>query len=240
MNSGTGDPVWRSDSPAERIAIIAALELEAAIPKRFAGNRCPPVYVSGPGSERAFTAARRAISDGASALMSWGLAGGLTESVATGTIVVPDLLVSGAGQWQANAAWRQRLLDALGSRFGLSDGPLYTADRVITTLEDKSRLASSTGSVAVDMESAGVAEAAAEDSIPFVALRVVADGPKDELPDNAAALITPSGRTRYRGLLGFLFSPRRLKLLVALAGRSRDARQQLEAVMRELVQTDDR
>jgi len=125
-------------------------------------------------------------------------------------------------------------VQALSGQFALNDGPLYSADRVVTTLVEKSRLATSSGAAAVDMESASVAEAAAEHSLPFVALRVIADGPNDALPDNVEALITPNGRTRLRGLLGFIGSVERLRLLKRLAVNSSHARRQLESVIRQL------
>jgi len=107
------------------------------------------------------------------------------------------------------------------------EGRLFSADDVVATPDAKAELARRTGAAAVDMESASVAAAAADAGLPCIAFRVVADGPDDTLPDNVASLVGPDGRTRLRGLAGFLVSPRRMRLLLRLAVRSRDARTEL-------------
>jgi len=234
MDSGTGDPVWRSDSPALRIAVIAALELEAKIPRAVVRNNPPAIYVSGPGRDRAFQTAQRAIADGATGLISFGLAGGLSPQAVTGAVVLPAMLASDAGEWHADKAWRNRLAAVLARNFELIDGPLFSAERVLATPNGKAALAARSGAAAVDMESAAVAQAAAEAGIPFIALRVIADGPDDELPAEVESLVTPDGQTCYRALFSFLASPRRLRLLISLAGKSRVARNKLKRVMHHL------
>jgi adenosylhomocysteine nucleosidase len=235
MNSGTGDPVWRSDSPASRIAIITALEIEAKVPRLMAGEHRPVIYVSGPGQERALAMAELAIARGAEALIAFGLAGGLGVAARTGSVIVPTELLSDNGRWQSDAPWRKRLVDALDNRFAVIEAPLFSANQVVTTAEAKAALASRSGALAVDMESAAVAQAAAEAGKPFVAIRVIADGPGDELPDMAADLVTDDGGTRYRGLLGCLTSLRRLHLLFGLARNSQQARRELKALAGYLV-----
>lgn len=234
MDSSTGDPVWRSDSPAKRIAIIAALELEAKIPISICGVRCPAVYVSGPGRERARIMAERAIADGAEAIVSWGLAGGLSDTVRTGSVLLPRSVISADGEWPSDSAWRKRLARVLADRFSPVQQQLFSAERVLTTQQQKSTAANQSGASAVDMESAAIARVASERGIAFVVLRVIADGLRDELPDNVEALVTADGRTRFRGLLGIVTSPRRIRLLLGLARHSRAARRKLAAVMREL------
>ena len=91
MAPATGDPVWRADVPREQLAVIVALELEAAILRRAHRLAAPPVFVSGPGLERARAAAERAIAAGARALIGWGLAGGLSETAVTGSVLLPRL-----------------------------------------------------------------------------------------------------------------------------------------------------
>ena len=235
MESGTGDPVWCSGFAASRLALIAALELEAKIATAAGGGAV--VYTSGPGRDRSLAATNTAIANGAAALISWGLAGGLSGEVDTGTVVLPASIVNGSGEWRTDAAWRQRLEDALGSRFPITDRPLYTADDVVTTPKAKAKLASRTGAVAVDMESSGLAQAAADAGRPFVVLRVVADGPGDALPEGVASLVTVDGRTNYRRLVDFAVSPRRFRLLLRLAVNSSRARAVLKQVVGVLLQS---
>jgi adenosylhomocysteine nucleosidase len=235
MIRSTGDPVWRCDSPAARIAIIAALDLEAEIPRSV--GQGAPVYVSGPGRERAHETACRAISTGARALIAFGLAGGLSRDAGTASVVLPQTIASDEGVWTADAPWRLRLAQLLRSDFRLIEGRLFSADDVVATPEAKAELARRAGAAVVDMESAAIAAAAAAAGLPCIAFRVVADGPDDTLPDNVASLVGPDGKTRLRGMTGFLMSPRRMRLLLRLAARSRDARSELRRATQFLVRS---
>jgi adenosylhomocysteine nucleosidase len=233
MELDTGDPVWRSDSPDSRVAVIAALELEAQILRRVWPSGCPRIHVSGPGVERAARAAMEALEAGAERLMSWGLAGGVLPAAVTGSVILPERLQSDDGEWLPDPAWRDRIANVIGRRFRVVGGVLFTSDRVLTTPAAKAELGARTGATAVDMEAAAVARVAAAAGAPFVAVRVIADGPGDALPDEIERLVTADGRTRLAGLPRMLVSPRRFGRLVRLGGRSRQAR----VVLRRLAES---
>jgi adenosylhomocysteine nucleosidase len=188
------------------------------------------VHVSGPGGERAARAARAAIADGAEALVSFGLAGGLVERAANGTVILPVRVIGDGETWTTDAAWRQRLVEALGAACRVLEGTLCSVARTVTEPEAKVALAAATGADAVDMESAAVARVATAAGRPFVAVRVVADGPADALPPNVEKLVTDDGRTRLAGLLPMLVSPRQLARLIALGRQSERAREVLRQV----------
>jgi adenosylhomocysteine nucleosidase len=231
MESGTGSPVLCSPVPASRVALVAALELEAKIPRRIDASHAPLIYTSGPGHERAFATAREAIDAGADALICWGLAGGMSPDAVTGTVVLPATILNGTGEWRTDDAWRERLRDALSPCLPVTDRALYTADHVLTTPGAKAELASRSGAVAVDMEASGLARAAADAGLPFVVIRVVADGAGDALPAEVESLVTEDGRTRYRGLASVIASPGQLRLLIRLAQNSGRARAVLQQVI---------
>lgn len=214
-------------SPAARLAVIAALEIEARTLDFLSNEPELRVYVSGPGPERAGIAARGAIAEGAGALLAWGIAGALGGDVDCGDVIVPARVLSAAGEWTLNAAWRQRVAAALGTRFGVGESALYSSAQVVTRPQAKRDLAERTGAAAVDMESAAVAEAAAAAGLPCIVIRVIADGPDDTLPEGIEALLTSDGRTRYRGLLPLLLAPWRIPALLMLAQRSSAARRVL-------------
>ena len=235
MDPGTGDPVWRSDAKALPIGVVAALDLEGRIAAPAIRPGSETLHVSGPGADRAFAAAKRAIAGGARGLVSFGLAGGLTPAAAPASVLLPE---SGSGRdyrWSADRGWHGRLRQALEADFALVENPLYSADRVLTTVREKSEAATSSGAAAVDMESASIARAAEESELPFVVLRVVVDGSGDALPASVASLVTDDGRTRYSGLAGFVLAPNQLPLLFRLAGRSGKARQTLRRVVATLM-----
>ena len=128
-------------------------------------------------------------------------------------------------------AWRARLAARLEPTLPVIEHPLYTADHVVTNPAAKAELAQRSGAAAVDMESSGLARAAAEAGLPFIVVRVVADSADDALPDDVESLVTDDGRTRYRGLASVLTSPRQIGLLVRLARNSGRARAVLRRAM---------
>jgi adenosylhomocysteine nucleosidase len=137
-----------------------------------------------------------------------------------GDVILPDRVLSSSGEWATDAAWRQRIAAIIGRRFAVSEEPLFSAGGVLTEPRAKMVLARRTGAVAVDMESAAVAEAAAEAGLPWIAIRVIADESADALPRGIESLLTPEGRTRYRGLWPLLLAPSQIPLLLVLARRS--------------------
>ena len=217
-------------SPAAQLAIIAALEIEARTLESGAPGPGMRVYVSGPGPSRAGSMARGAIADGAGALLSWGIAGALRSDCECGDVIVPSRLLSASGEWAADPAWRHRVIAALGGRIAVSDRPLFSSGQVVAGPQARRELAERSGAAAVDMESAAVAEAAAEAGLPCIAIRVIADGVADVLPEGIESLLTADGRTRHRGLWPLLRRPSRIPPLLVLARRSAEARR----VLREL------
>ena len=224
-------------SPAARLAVIVALEIEARTLDLLSRETELRVYVSGPGPLRAGIAARGAIADGAGALLAWGMAGALGGEADCGDLIVPARVLSAAGEWVLDTAWRRRVAAALGERFEVGESALYTSGQVVTRPQAKRELAERTGAAAVDMESAAVAEVAAAAGLPCIVIRVIADGPGDRLPEGIEALLTADGRTRHRGLLPLLLAPWRIPSLLVLARRSVAARRVLREVagiLREL------
>jgi adenosylhomocysteine nucleosidase len=225
------------ESPA--VAVVAALSVESRCLARRLRGRKPgglTLHQCGPGAARAARVAAAAVERGAAALVSWGLAGGLDPAAAPGTIVLPrHVLTSRRGpSYHVDARWQARLVAALQPSFPVQQGSLLTSDEVLRGPEDKARAALETGAVAVDMESAGVAEAAAAAGVPFVALRVVADGPGDGLPAGVERWIDERGNRRLAPAVDAALRPAEWPLLLTLAQRYRAALRRLEAVAERL------
>ncbi|MDX1562465.1 MAG: hypothetical protein R3305_06035, partial [Gammaproteobacteria bacterium] len=113
MAASTGEPVWYPDASSRQLAIVAALSLERDIFVAAVRHSEIAVYCSGPGPARAAETARRAIADGATALMSFGLAGGLVATAATGDVALPERLLGDGIDARADTAWHRRLVDWL-------------------------------------------------------------------------------------------------------------------------------
>jgi adenosylhomocysteine nucleosidase len=237
MAAEPGRAAGKESPRAERVAVIAALALERvgldATPR---GAVLIDVHQSGPGPARARAAARAAVAAGAKALVAWGLAGGLVASVRPGDVVLPERgLARGEAGWRAHQRWHAALERALGATFNVHTGPLVSVTEVLASPLAKRVAAESCGAVAVDMESAAVAAVASDAGIPYVALRIVADGSTDSLPDDISKWIDASGRRRLRPLLGTVVAPAQWPTLLRLASRQRAARRTLEAVAQRLV-----
>lgn len=139
---------------------------------------------------------------GAEALISVGFAAGLSPRSVPGTLAVPEEVRSPGGEvFLSDPNWRTALLAALESGFDLLPGNIATVDTVIGS-DDKRALHRSTGAVAADMESAAVAERARRAGLPMIALRVISDGPDDDLPPTLLRAVDRFGRARYASLIG--------------------------------------
>ena len=188
--------------------------------------------VSGIGSNAAARGARALIDAGATALISWGMAGGLDPALAAGTIFLPSEVISRDGAAHMTARyWRERLGAALSAHRPVARGKLLTSPRALGSIADKAAAFRDTGAAAVDMESLAVAEVARSRQLPFIAVRVIVDTAADTLPRAVMAAACSSGRLPIGRLLASLArSPADLAALIRLLSRYRAARRSLGAV----------
>jgi adenosylhomocysteine nucleosidase len=212
-----------------KVAFIAALEAECSSLRRQTARLGSWLVVqSGPGAARAAAAASTAVAGGAGLLVAWGLAGGLDAKLAAGAVVAPRRVRTLAGQPMAVAAeWHARLAP-LAADIPLETGDLLTTDSALESPEAKCAAAAASGAVAVDMESAGVAEAAARAGVPFIALRVVVDAAVDALPAGAERWIDERGNRRLAPTLRAVVSVKQWRPLLTLAQRYRIASAMLD------------
>jgi adenosylhomocysteine nucleosidase len=191
------------------------------------------VAVSGMGHAAALGAAGALVDAGATALISWGLAGGLDPGLQAGTICLPSVVVSRDGTtFATDLHWREILRAAIGQRLTVVSGKLLTSAVALEDVAAKAAAFEETGAVAVDMESAGVAQIAALNKLPFVAVRAIIDTAGDTLP-RAVMGAGAEGRVRLAPLiLGIVRSPREIAPLMRLAKRYRAAIRALAAVAR--------
>jgi len=148
---------------------------------------------TGIGTDRAREAARRAFDsfsrDSLSRVdlaISTGVAGALSEGLHAGDVVVADRLVLAARASAADLVVGvdqgelHRVQDALrAGAVRFSTGAMLTAARPLLTAAEKRRAKSTTGAIAVEMESAAIADEAQRRSIPFACMRAILD-PADE------------------------------------------------------------
>jgi 4-hydroxy-3-methylbut-2-enyl diphosphate reductase len=158
--------------PPERFTVFTPLLAERAAVRGVLPEAT--VIRTGMGVSRAErTVARTGVGGGPVAVL--GVAGGIAGHVRAGDVVVASEIRSELGTFPCPSA---PLLGAVLRRAGFSVhvGPLATISgtKPTTTVAERQQLESS-GAIAVDMESAPIAAAAAAGALPFVAVRVVTD-----------------------------------------------------------------
>jgi hopanoid-associated phosphorylase len=196
----------------------------SALPDR----RQPLLYCAGASAERAYEGARELAGEGAAALLSFGIAGGLDAALRPGDVVVPDIILSGGSERRASAEWHAAVLNELPRA---AIGALYAAAEPVCSVAGKAAVRAASGALAIDMESGAVAAAAAEAGIPFLALRVIADPADRAIPAAALHGIAPDGTRRPLAvLLRLVMRPADLPPLIRLARDSEAALRQLRRV----------
>jgi len=226
-----------------RLGIIAAIAAEARILAKVpipAGElMCLPegsmVLLSGIGASRARSAARTLLEKGATALVSWGFAGGLLPGVSTGSLILPERIVAlDQSVYYVNPLWHELLCSRLETYVGLHRGTLAESAAVLANCAEKTAFFHRTGAMAVDMESASIASAAKEAGVPFMVIRAIMDGVEMVIPRSALNSIDEFGRVHTLRLLSCLVRrPAELMALVRLGRNFQAARTTLTTVVRQ-------
>ena len=219
-----------ASSSTTSVAVIAALAIERAPLDALVASPQSSirVYQCGVGGQRAYDAARSALASGASALISWGVAGGLVPGLAPGTIVLPEQVLTADGEaFVADSRWRVEICRALRPMLPVHDGNLFDTPTILRTCEAKAHAASISGALAADMESAAVGRAARGAGKPFIVLRVILDALGDTLPWGVEQWIDGAGNRRPMAALGSVLRPADWPDLIRLSRRYGRARRTL-------------
>jgi hopanoid-associated phosphorylase len=187
--------------------------------------------VSGIGRVAAEAGARALVEAGVSALMTFGMAGGLDPALKAGSVVLPCEMISADGtRFAASRSWRERVAAAVSPLRAVAEGNLLTSAYAIDTPADKAAAFHDTGAAAVDMESAAVAEIASHHNLPFIAVRVIVDTAADTLP-RAVVNASRAGRVQIGRLIaGLVLAPGEIGALIRLVQRYRIAMRSLRAI----------
>ncbi len=223
------------------IAVICGLKSEAAAVRASVDQSKIRIGVSGANAARAEEIARDFCEQGASAIISVGVSGGLDPALRPGDLVIGDMVIADDGSVYTSD--RYLLATIQSAHPGGSRGPektgkmdpgfrrddrdgyrfvkLFGADEIIDSTMKKSALFHNHGCVAVDMESHGAARAAARAGAPFAAIRAIADPADRALPAAALNAVAPDGSTRVFKTLGAaLRDPRQFPELMKLGADS--------------------
>ena len=164
---------------------------------------------------------------GAVAVVSFGIAGGLAPLLKTRDVVIATHVVGANEHYVCDGAWSQVLRGKLAySRSAIIAG----VDAPVADVGAKKSLFRNTGAHAVDMESHIAARFAKQHGLPFAALRVICDGAERALPPAALVPLKPSGRPRLFAVLGSL--ARAPAQFPELLGTGREAGKALGVLLR--------
>jgi adenosylhomocysteine nucleosidase len=167
-------------------------------------------------------ALKAAVAKQASAIISFGVAGGLVPGLAAGSKLVARAIITEDGaRYYSDPAWSRRLADALG---GATIGDIAGVDAPVAGCAEKRALHSKTGAHAADTESHVAARIAAAYGLPFAAFRVVADPADRQLPHAALVAVKPDGSIALGAIAGsILRDPRQVPQLLRIALDARAA-----------------
>jgi len=208
------------------VVAVTCLALEARIAQ---GPGVSVLCIQTPGLRQALQAA---IAQGASGIISFGIAGGLAPDLVAGDWVVASGVWSGKKVIATDRAWSQRLLEILPSA---AHAEVVGWDTLVPSIEQKSDLYDTTGAVAVDMESHIAGQVAAEHHIPFAACRVIIDAANRALPPAATLGLSLDGTPDVPAVLRSVWQyPGQIPSLVRTAFDYRVAEQALRRGRRNL------
>lgn len=200
-----------------RIGIITGLTAEAKLARRLS----PRVVASGGRSDIAADLVAQLIAEGAEAILSFGIAGGLSPALSPGQLIVALSVHCPDGQTiEADHDLRAAIAQRLDDRAEL--GPLVGRDKILASLAEK--VACAAHGIAVDMESHIAARAAVVAGLPFAAIRSIADPASRALPRAALVGLNPDGSVALGAVLASIAkTPGQIPALLRVARDTKHA-----------------
>jgi adenosylhomocysteine nucleosidase len=203
-----------------RIGVVTGLTAEARVAAPLGAARAGGGFPVG-----ATEAAAALVAGGATALISFGLAGGLNRALRPGTLIIPASVATPGAVFQTDAALTRTL--------GGPAHTLYAGTALAITAAEKAALHASTGADAIDVESGAVAEVASAHGLPFAVLRAICDPADSTLPPAAMIALGDTGSIMLaRVARSLLRQPGQLSALLRLAAAAAAARRALKRQVR--------
>jgi adenosylhomocysteine nucleosidase len=224
----------RSGATAQAGAMIPSLLAIVGMKREAALVAAPGVVTAvGGGDGAALLGRLEALDERPRAVLSVGLAGALSPTLAVGDWIVADR-VCHAGEVvpidPRLLAQLQALTQPLG---GVHTGALAAGDAMVVDGSSKAALHAATGALAVDMESHVAARFARARSLPFAALRIISDAADHALPKAAQAGMKKDGGMDILAVLRELAKdPRQLPALIRTGREAEVAFQRLKLLGR--------
>jgi adenosylhomocysteine nucleosidase len=208
---------------SQQIGIVVGIAAEAKSAHRLSPN----ILCSGGRPDIAANQAYALIQTGATTLMSFGIAGGLSSKLRSGSLVVADEVLTDFDRYPAVASCATVIRAHVG--------PIYGSWEIVSSPKEKRAIRKQTGALAVDMESGPVARVAMEAGIPFIAIRAIADPVTHGLPPAALLPLDEKGQPNLLAVFGsILRNPGQIPALIGTGNQTRVALRRLRWAGRKL------
>ncbi len=233
-----------------RLGIVAAFDREARLLLDHAGSvvaelpECRPfdnvisssVVFAGVGAQCARMAGARLLDNGATALLSWGLAAGLDRALPSGSLLLPRAIIDAQLREHAvHQRWHREFCTRLNDRFVVHTAPLAESMLLLSTPAQKRALKQCSTAIAADMESAALASLARAAGVPFMAVRAVSDTALTRVPPWVSDAIDDAGHLAVAQVIRqMIVRPVDWLALIRLALGFRAARTTLASVARQI------
>jgi adenosylhomocysteine nucleosidase len=182
-------------------------------------------------------------------LISAGVAGGIRHGLNVGDLIVAESVGyskqsdfdSEKLQLESDFVCKKEIVQLArqfnnDSELKLHFGNLLTVNKVISQASTKRKIGEQNSFLAVEMESAVVAEVARKKGVEFAAIRSISDDIDDDLHLDYDNIISDEGKVKVTSIaLGVLKNPRSLALLSRLNKQTKTAAKSLAYFMTKLV-----
>ncbi len=140
--------------------------------------------LSGMGHERAIIAANKLLALRVDGVISWGVAGAIEPTINAGDLILASAIIKQDSRYTTTSQWHDWVFEYLQqSSANLINGDIVSSKEACASTADKKKLFDATGALAVDMESAAIAEIAMKNNLDFLVLRAIADNAHTHIPE---------------------------------------------------------
>ncbi len=216
----------------EELSSLTSHKLKQGDCCQIGGSR---IIYSGAGWQNAAAAAQILVDKGVRQLISWGCAAGLSDTLNPGDLVLATRIISEQQEFDTDDLWRQQIQQRLATHVSIHEGKLFSSAEIIGSSLLKQRIRQQSQAIALDMESAAIAETALRAHLPCLVIRSIADPVSQDLPLAVLRSLNAKGQVELPRLLRHLFwHPWETASLIRLGLNFRAAHKTLKTVAREL------